>query len=59
MEQKFKTFVENDKGAVTVDWIVLAAAVVGLGLYGLGSLQQGISNLVLAVEAGVSIPNDD
>lgn len=28
----FDTFLESEEGAVTVDWIVLTAAIVGLGL---------------------------
>ncbi len=30
MRKIFKRFIENDEGAVTVDWVVLTAAVVGL-----------------------------
>ena len=30
---KFNTFVTNDSGAVTVDWVVLTAGLVGLGLW--------------------------
>lgn len=29
---KFKTFLANESGAITVDWIVLTAACVALGL---------------------------
>lgn len=28
----FKTFANDESGAVTVDWVVLTAAIVGLGL---------------------------
>ncbi len=30
MRKFFKRFLKNDEGAVTVDWVVLTAAVVGL-----------------------------
>ena len=30
--QKIMTFIQNDSGAVTVDWVVLTAAMVGFGL---------------------------
>ena len=29
---KFSAFLKDESGAVTVDWVVLTAAVVGLGL---------------------------
>ena len=31
MRNFFKRFLENDEGAITVDWVVLTAAIVGLG----------------------------
>lgn len=39
----FKEFHNNESGAVTVDWIVLAAAIVGLGmvvLTAVGSVEE-------------------
>ena len=38
-------FVRDDCGAVTVDWVVLSAAVVGLGMTSVGAIRQGISAL--------------
>lgn len=32
MLQMFLDFVGNDDGAITVDWVVLTAAVVGIGI---------------------------
>ena len=32
----FKTFRNDEDGAVTVDWVVLTAAIVGLGLVEIG-----------------------
>ncbi len=32
MTNMIKNFVSNESGAVTVDWVVLTAAIVGLGL---------------------------
>lgn len=32
MSYKFKTFLHDDSGAVTVDWVVMSAAVIGLGM---------------------------
>jgi Flp pilus assembly pilin Flp len=28
-----KSFIDNESGAVTVDWVVLTGAIVGLGIY--------------------------
>ena len=40
-----KSFVANESGAVTVDWVVLAAAIVGLGLAVITSVRTGVSAL--------------
>jgi len=32
MTMNFKAFASDESGAVTVDWVVLTAAIVGLGL---------------------------
>ena len=55
MKKIFKKFLRNEEGAITVDWIVLTAAVTGLGLAGIGSLQQGVNNLARNIETGISI----
>jgi len=36
---------QDDAGAVTVDWVVLAAAVVGLAIAATGGLQTGAFSL--------------
>ncbi|MCU0900209.1 MAG: pilus assembly protein [Cypionkella sp.] len=48
----FKNFKNDESGAVTVDWVVLTAAVVGLGLLVISQLQEPIEN------AGTSIGLD-
>ncbi len=40
-----KSFVSNDSGAVTVDWVVLTAALVGLGLAVMSVVSGGIEEL--------------
>ncbi len=40
-----KSFVANESGAVTVDWVVLTAAIVGLGLAVITSVRTGVSSL--------------
>ena len=42
---KFKTFAANESGAVTVDWVVLTAAIVGLGLAVMASVRSGVQAL--------------
>ncbi len=41
----FKRFNEEEEGAVTVDWVVLTAAVVGLGVAALAAVRSGTTNL--------------
>jgi Flp pilus assembly pilin Flp len=39
----FKRFTKDEAGAVTVDWVVLTAAVVGLGIVVLTTIRPGIT----------------
>jgi Flp pilus assembly pilin Flp len=41
----FKTFKNDESGAVTVDWVVLTAAIVGLGLVVMTTVGGGIETL--------------
>lgn len=41
----FTTFLNEESGAVTVDWVVLTAALVGLGLATMGVVSGGVSAL--------------
>ena len=41
----FKNFVRDEDGAVTVDWVVLTAAIVGLGIAVLTSVSGGTVSL--------------
>ncbi|KPQ15040.1 MAG: Flp pilus assembly protein, pilin Flp [Rhodobacteraceae bacterium HLUCCO18] len=42
---KFNTFLSDESGAVTVDWVVLTAAIVGLGLAVMSVVSGGIESL--------------
>ena len=42
---KMKTFAADESGAVTVDWVVLTAAIVGLGLAVITSVRSGVQSL--------------
>ncbi len=39
------TFKDQEDGAVTVDWVVLCAAVVGLAVAAISSIQSGTTDL--------------
>ena len=49
-----KNFRKDEDGAVTVDWVVLTAAVVGLGVAGVSTVQGGIDSLAGTIESSVS-----
>ena len=40
-----KTFLNSESGAVTVDWVVLTAAIVGLGLAVMAVVSAGVEDL--------------
>ena len=46
---KFSAFLKDEAGAVTVDWVVLTAAVVGLGLLIFSWVRPAVSNLAQAI----------
>ncbi len=43
MTKVIKTFLNDESGAVTVDWVVLTAAIVGLGIAVITSVAEGTS----------------
>jgi Flp pilus assembly pilin Flp len=45
MTNLIKTFATSESGAVTVDWVVLTAALVGLGLAVMAVVSGGVENL--------------
>jgi Flp pilus assembly pilin Flp len=46
----FKNFSKDEDGAVTVDWVVLTAAVVGLGIAGVSTVNTGIGQLATTIQ---------
>ena len=54
MTNFIKTFAHDENGAVTVDWVVLTAAVVGLAVAAYGSIQSGASSLTAATDITLS-----
>ncbi|MBE0453818.1 Flp family type IVb pilin [Roseovarius autotrophicus] len=49
----FKNFSKDEDGAVTVDWVVLTAAVVGLGIAGVAAVNNGVVGLAGNIETAV------
>lgn len=45
MKALIKNFVADESGAVTVDWVVLTAAIVGLGIAVMSSISSGLEDL--------------
>jgi hypothetical protein len=45
-----KNFAAKDDGAVTVDWVVLTAAVIGLGFGVFSLVQSGADDLATGIE---------
>ncbi len=55
------SFVQDEDGAVTVDWVVLTAAVAGLAVAAYSSVESGVASLTGSVnttltEATIDIP---
>ncbi len=49
-----KNFRADEDGAVTVDWVVLTAAIVGLGIAVLTSVGTGTKNLSNKISSSLS-----
>ena len=45
LRKLFKSFRADESGAVTVDWVVLTAAIVGLGMVVMKTVGGGITQL--------------
>lgn len=50
----FKSFKNDESGAVTVDWVVLTAAVVGLGLIVMASIGPAIKTASASIAGEIS-----
>lgn len=49
-----KRFRKDEDGAVTVDWVVLTAAVVGLGIIVMSIIRPGVSQLASDIVTSMS-----
>ncbi len=54
MREVVKKFNEEDDGAVTVDWVVLTAAIVGLGIAVVAALASSTSNVATNISSEVA-----
>ena len=46
----FTNFLNDESGAVTVDWVVLTAAIVGLGIAVLTTISSSVEDVASAVD---------
>lgn len=46
---KLSAFVQDEAGAVTVDWVVLTAAIVAMAMLIFPAISPGVSGLALAI----------
>lgn len=53
MNTFIQNFLKDEDGAVTVDWVVLTAAVVGLGIAGVTAVNNGIGTLAASIGSEV------
>ncbi|PWE31988.1 hypothetical protein DDZ14_12270 [Maritimibacter sp. 55A14] len=49
-----KTFAKDESGAVTVDWVVLTAAVVGLGIIVLNAIEPATESLAQNIASSMA-----
>jgi Flp pilus assembly pilin Flp len=49
-----QNFARDEDGAVTVDWVVLTAAIVGLGIAVLASVSQGTNSLATKISSSLA-----
>jgi len=50
----FNAFIKDESGAVTVDWVVLTAAIVGLGIAVLTSVGKGTTTMAGKISTHMS-----
>jgi Flp pilus assembly pilin Flp len=51
---KMKRFARDEDGAVTVDWVVLTAAIVGLAVVAFGTIETATSNMATGIAAEIN-----
>ena len=59
LRKLFKSFRADESGAVTVDWVVLTAAVVGLGLIVMTAIKPAINGLSQSIANEINDADND
>ena len=54
LNKALMSFAKDESGAVTVDWVVLTAAIVGLGLAVITSVRTGVVSLGGDIETSLT-----
>ncbi len=57
MMKFLNTFRKDEDGAVTVDWVVLTAAVVGLAIAAYSTIQTNAADLITSASTAVGTEN--
>ncbi len=59
MRRILNHFTKDESGAVTVDWVVLTAAIVGLGIAVIGTVSNGALDQAGGLEAHLNAQSVD
>lgn len=54
LQNTFKAFASDESGAVTVDWVVLTAAIVGLGLVVMTTVGGAVKDQAASIATAVT-----
>ena len=54
MSKLLNRFARDESGAVTVDWVVITAAIVGLGIAVFAAVGQGVENVAGDISADMA-----
>jgi len=54
MKKFLNAFVKDEDGAVTVDWVVLTAAVVGIAIAVAATIETGLNSAASQISTGLS-----
>ena len=57
MKRHIQTYIQDEDGAITVDWVVLTAAIVGLAVAGVAAAKTGVISLAGKTASGISDEN--
>ncbi|SEK53605.1 hypothetical protein [Roseovarius nanhaiticus] len=49
-----QSWLDDESGAITVDWVVLTAAIVGLGVIAVAAARDGVDSLTADIDTGVT-----